>query len=83
MNRAARIAGVAAPSQVLCSMEMWRACVGGDESSDGGGDFVEFSGGSESGGPGFRSGGLAGLPLGKVALKGVAKAMELVQCLRA
>ena len=67
--RAARIAGSAGAGQVLCSSSTWQAC--------------EAAAGSPAGSAlSAARGGLIGISLGKVELKGVSTPMELVQCAR-
>jgi hypothetical protein len=69
MRRAARIAGSAGAGQVLCSSGTWRAC--------------EAVAGSAAGSTlSAARGGLIGVSLGKVELKGVSAPMELMQCAR-
>ncbi|PNH04891.1 putative ATP-dependent RNA helicase, partial [Tetrabaena socialis] len=73
MNRAARIAGTAAAGQVLASGAVWRA--------------VELCGAGEAAGPacGRAAGqgcGVAGLSLGRLALKGITAPVEVVLCTR-
>ncbi|KAG2486342.1 hypothetical protein HYH03_015046 [Edaphochlamys debaryana] len=72
MNRAARIAGVAAAGQVLCSGAVWEAATA--------------AGMPAVARAGIRSGtgrGIVGLSLGRVALKGISSPLEVVQVARA
>ncbi|PNH04997.1 Cycloartenol synthase [Tetrabaena socialis] len=69
MNRAARIAGVAAVGQVLCSGTLWEvAC-----------DEVLEAGGMPGG---LTSEPLAAVSLGCMALKGIKEPIEIMQCVR-
>ncbi|KAG2429952.1 hypothetical protein HYH02_013903 [Chlamydomonas schloesseri] len=107
MNRASRVAGKAAPGQVLITEEAWRVVLeapenkasSSDEDEDedegvealtsGGGAGGESEGGALSVAASSRAsckppqkGGLVGVSLGKVVLRGVSQPVELIQCMR-
>ncbi|GIL92903.1 hypothetical protein Vretifemale_20384 [Volvox reticuliferus] len=95
MNRASRVAGKAAAGQVVCTDACWRGCLEGataaaaandncvDECGGSGApDSSDSSDDSSSGSECDLMGGLVGISLGKVALKGVSAPVELIQCMR-
>ncbi|KAG2490196.1 hypothetical protein HYH03_011323 [Edaphochlamys debaryana] len=69
MNRAARIAGIAAAGQVLCSAGTWEACEGGGADT---GLGLGLGGGL--------SDGVGAVRLGPMGLKGITHPVEVVQC---
>ncbi len=83
MNRASRVAGKAAAGQVVCTDACWRGCLeGGSSRGSGGGDGDGDGGDGETSECESAIGGLVGISLGKVALKGVSAPVELIQCMR-
>ncbi|GLI65581.1 hypothetical protein VaNZ11_009154, partial [Volvox africanus] len=93
MNRASRVAGKAAAGQVVCTDACWRGCLEGasaaaaanDNGVDecGSGALDSSDGADETASSESDSiGGLVGISLGKVALKGVSAPVELIQCMR-
>ncbi|KAG2423445.1 hypothetical protein HXX76_015316 [Chlamydomonas incerta] len=105
MNRASRVAGKAAPGQVLITEEAWRIVLEAPENKVSSSDEEEEDedvlasgvggGGGESDGGALsvaassrhsrrppQKGGLVGVSLGKVVLRGVSQPVELIQCMR-